>query len=702
MNNNNKCNPNDDINCYFNHQWIDKTDIPNDKNEYSSFTELSDNIEKELINILKNNSNENLSNFYQSLQNPNEELFKTLLQKIDSVKYENILDLLCLLTKHGINHIFKISIIKDIYQENINRLYINSDGFFGLQYYYNDKSIMSTYKIFVKKLIEKVCSNLEINNININHIIDMETMMAVEGISISEENQIETSYYSYTKKELFTNELMCNKFGKKIWLYLFKKLNINHAETIILNYPSMFTLITQLLISIKNNKELFETFKSFLKWNVIIKLTSCNHNYRNIYFEYFIKPLKGIKEMTSLDKFNFNLCERYVGNLISEIYNLSQDKNKCKVVKNMIDLILEATKQTINETKLQYKTKEQAILKLNSLDVCVGKPKKYENYKSIKLSNNDLLNNIFKIEQFFFNKYIIDRIDKPNDSDYWEMQSYEVNAYYNPSTNQIVIPYGIMNKPYFSIDRHPVINFGSLGAIIGHEIIHGFDNEGRKFDYKGIYRDWWTELDSKYYQSNVDKIIKHYNKIIISDIKINSELTIGENIADIGGICMSYKAYYNYLHNDIIHDTYYYELLNPKGFNSKTLTDVNVELKNKDKCYVLRIITQFFFMGWAETWKKIMTKKHLIDLINIDVHSPSPIRINAVLSHVPFFYDTFLIDNKDKMYIKPEERNDFMIFDPNMKQLCSNNDTNKNILHKSLKNILLIHEKQEMLKLNNI
>lgn len=673
---NNTCNPNNDINCYFNHQWIHNTNIPNDRNEYSSFTELSDKIEKELVNILKNNSNENLTNFYQSIQNPDETQLKSLLETIDNCSTDNILDILVLLIKRGFNHIFNINIIKDINQENINRLYITSDGYFGLQYYYNDNNIMTKYKIFVKKLTEKVCSNLQINKINENHIIDMEKMMAIEGISIKEESQIETSYYSYTKKELFTDELMYNKDGKKIWLYLFNKLNINHASTIVLNYPYMFTLITKLLISIKTNNELFEILKSFLKWNVIIKLTSCNHNYRNIYFEYYAKLIRGINEMTSLDKYNFNLCERYVGNLIAEIYNVSQDKNKCKAVKSMIDLILESTKQTINESKLQDKTKEEAILKLNLLKVCVGKPKKYENYKSIKLSNNNLIDNIFKIEELFYNKYVIDKIDKEYDNEFWEMFSYDVNAYYNPSSNQIVIPYGIMNEPYFSINRHPIINFGSLGAIIGHEIIHGFDNEGRKYDSKGIYRDWWTELDSKYYQTNVDKIINHYNKISISNLKINAELTIGENIADIGGLCMSYKAYYNYLHDKINHSLYY------------------SEVKDKDKCFVLKVITQFFFMGWAETWKKIMTKKHLIDLINVDVHSPSPVRINAVLSHIPFFYDTFLINENDKMYINKNERNDFMIFIPNMKQFCLQSNINKDSLYHSLNKILWIHRQK--------
>lgn len=248
----------------------------------------------------------------------------------------------------------------------------------------------------------------------------------------------------------------------------------------------------------------------------------------------------------------------------------------------------------------------------------VGYPKKIRNYSKLKLSNN-----IFT-QMMLINEYLIKmnfkKLNKSPDTEHWSMGAHEINAYYNPIQNEMVFPAGILQPPFFDINKPDAYNYGTIGFIIGHEICHGFDDQGGAFDEKGNLKNWWVRSDEKKYKAKIKLLQKQFDKIKLENNKINGTLTLGENIADLCGGTIAFNA----------------------------LKKANKNLTLEDK--------KLFFISYAKLWRQKMRSKELSHLIKSDVHSPGILRVNEVLKNMDDFYETFDITKNDKMYIKPENR----------------------------------------------
>jgi putative endopeptidase len=272
-------------------------------------------------------------------------------------------------------------------------------------------------------------------------------------------------------------------------------------------------------------------------------------------------------------------------------------------------------------------TKQKALEKLDAMMVKVGFPDKWKDYSSLEINRNSYVANIRNAAMFNF-RLNMDKLGKPVDRTEWLMTPQTVNAYYNPTTNEIAFPAGILQPPFFNLYADDAVNYGAIGVVIGHEMSHGFDDEGRNFDKEGNLTDWWTKEDSDKFKELTQILVEQYSRFIAIDtLHLNGELTLGENIADNGGLTMSYLAYQK-------------------------------SLAGKAKPAPIDGFTddQRFFLSYANVWRQIIRDKELMRDVKEDVHSPGRFRVNGAVFNIPEFYKAFEISPEDPLYIPEGKR----------------------------------------------
>ena len=265
-------------------------------------------------------------------------------------------------------------------------------------------------------------------------------------------------------------------------------------------------------------------------------------------------------------------------------------------------------------------TKKKAIEKLNAITRKIGYTDKWKDYKGLDINRDSYFKNIMNATQWNY-QYEVSQVGKPVDRTQWGMTPPTVNAYYNPSNNEIVFPAGILQPPFFNADADDAVNYGGIGAVIGHELTHGFDDQGRNFDAKGNLSSWWTSEDSAKFVSKAQVIVNQFNEYKVLDtIHVNGELTLGENIADLGGVTISYEAFKR----------------TKQGKGDEKIDGLTPE--------------QRFFLGFATIWAGDLRPEAQAQRIITDPHSPGLYRVNGTVSNLPEFYKAFGITNNDEMY----------------------------------------------------
>ncbi len=271
-------------------------------------------------------------------------------------------------------------------------------------------------------------------------------------------------------------------------------------------------------------------------------------------------------------------------------------------------------------------TRKAAQEKLSKFTPKIGYPNKWRDYAALTVKADDLLGNVYRINEFE-HAYHIAKLGKPIDREEWYMTPQTVNAYYNPEMNEIVFPAAILQPPFFNLKADDAVNYGGIGAVIGHEISHGFDDQGSRYDGDGALRNWWTDEDRKNFEVRTKALIAQYSQYEpLPGYKVNGELTIGENIADLAGMSIAYKAY----------------RLSLNGKEAPVIDGLTGD--------------QRFFMGWAQVWQRKYREQNLISRLKTDYHSPSEYRCNGVVTNLPAYYDAFGVKAGDKLYKAPEQR----------------------------------------------
>jgi putative endopeptidase len=275
---------------------------------------------------------------------------------------------------------------------------------------------------------------------------------------------------------------------------------------------------------------------------------------------------------------------------------------------------------------MSAETKTKALKKLAAFSVKIGYPDKWETYQGLDIERNDYVGNIQRVNKWKYN-FAVTKLGKPVDKKHFNMTPPTVNANYNPTKNEITFPAGILQFPFFDFKADDAVNYGGIAAVIGHEMTHGFDDQGRQYDADGSLHDWWTKADAEKFNSRADKVVEQYNGYTILDtLHINGKLTLGENLADLGGLSIAYEAF-------------------KKTAQGKSNTKIDGFTPD-----------QRFFLSWAQVWRSKIRPEAAAQRILTDPHSPDQFRGNAPLTNIDAWYTAFNVRSGDRLYKKPEER----------------------------------------------
>lgn len=405
----------------------------------------------------------------------------------------------------------------------------------------------------------------------------------------------------------------------------FKALGIENIEDINIHQPNFFKELNTMM------KELpLDEWKTYLSWQIINNNASLlSSDYEQIRFDFYGKKLSGTEKMQDRWKrvvgaINGNLGEA-MGKLYVEKYFPQEAKERMlELVGNLKIALGESIK---NLDWMSAPTKEKALEKLNAIVVKVGYPNKWLDYSSIEITDHNYLQNSWNCDAFNYHDNL-NKIGKPVDREEWGMTPQTVNAYYSPNMNEIVFPAAILQPPFFDMNADDAVNYGAIGVVIGHEMTHGFDDQGRLYDKNGNLNDWWTKEDADNFKAKTQILVNQYdNYIMLDSLHINGQLTLGENIADNGGLFIAHEAL----------------------------------LRSFEKNGILNAIDslsydQRFLISYAQVWRQNIRDKELMRRLKEDVHSPGEARVNAGVANIPWWYEAFKIQPEDKYYIAPDQR----------------------------------------------
>lgn len=453
-------------------------------------------------------------------------------------------------------------------------------------------------------------------------IFRFETELALISKSNTELRDPQANYNKMTLKE-FEAEYPNIPLRK---LALADGISEKDIQEMVVGQPAFFTGLDKLAALLTADE-----WKAIMEWDVIQSSASClTDEIREANFDFFGKTMSGRKEDYPLWKRATNQVEGAMGEALGKMYceryfPESSKKMMEELVKNLQTSLGERIKA---QTWMSDSTKENALVKLSKFYVKVGYPNKWTDYSKLVIDpQKSFYENVLATRVFAFDKMVGDKAGKPVDKDEWYMTPQTVNAYYNPTTNEICFPAGILQRPFFDPKADEAFNYGAIGVVIGHEMTHGFDDQGRQYDADGNLHDWWTATDAKGFNERADLYANFFDNIeVLPGLHSNGRFTLGENLADHGGLMVAFNAF-----------------------------------KNATKDHPLKTIDGFtpeqrFFIAYAGVWGQNITDQEIRNRVKRDPHALGEWRVNGALPHIQAFYDAFGIKPGDKMYLPENER----------------------------------------------
>jgi predicted metalloendopeptidase len=398
----------------------------------------------------------------------------------------------------------------------------------------------------------------------------------------------------------------------------------NKASYVIVGQPSYITGFNEVL-----NKTELDTVKAYFQWQVLREFSPfLSKAFVDERFEFYGKTLSGVKEQEPRWKRGVATVEGALGEALGREYTAQYFPPERKArMQELVKNVLAAYRESIDGLDwMGPETKKEAQAKLAKFNPKIGYPNKWRDYSKLAIKKDDLVGNAMRTATFAYNRNI-NKLGKPIDREEWGMTPQTINAYYNSRLNEIVFPAAILQPPFFNMAADDAVNYGAIGAVIGHEIGHGFDDKGSQSDGDGNLRNWWTAEDQARFKAKTDMLVKQYAAFEpVPGYHVNGELTLGENIGDNSGLAIAYKAYKISLH----------------GQPAPVIDGLSGD--------------QRFFMGFGQVWRSKMRDEAQINQVKTDPHSPGQFRANGTLRNQAAFYEAFGVKEGDKMYLKPEER----------------------------------------------
>ncbi|MBP9792523.1 MAG: M13 family metallopeptidase [Flavobacterium sp.] len=637
--------PGDDFFRFVNGTWYDKTEIPADKTRWGSFDELRQNTDKDALAILKEAAAKKLDpksdqakavNVYRTFMDTvarNKQGIKPLkpyLAKINAIKsIAEVNQLITEMTPEGGLGFYSAGIGPDAKNSNKNVVYI-SLGSLGLpdrDYYVSEdkdsKEKREKYVAHVARMLQFLGEKPEMAQKNAEKVLALETEMARPRLDRVERRDRRKTYNPMTVAELQKLTPSVN------WNGYLQGIGIGKIDTLVVSQPKYMTALEDIF---KTNK--IEDWKAYLRWTLINKSTGVlTTDIENANWDFYSKTLTGALKQRPREERALQVVNGTVGEALGKLYVERKFPAEAKEkAKAMIENVFLAFENRINNLPwMTPETRKGAIEKLRKSTVKIGYPDKWKDYSKLVIASKEeggnYYDNMKNVARWGFEENLAD-LQKPVDKTRWGMSPQTVNAYFNPSYNEIVFPAAILQPPFYDYKADEAVNYGGIGAVIGHEISHGFDDSGSRYDADGNLKNWWTEDDLKQFTGLGGALAAQYSALEpLPGTFVDGKFTLGENIGDLGGVNAAYDGL---------------QLFLKKNGNPGLIDDFTPE--------------QRFYISWATIWRSKMRDEAIKNQVKTDPHSPGMYRAYVPLQNVDAFYKAFDIKEGDKLYLHPEKR----------------------------------------------
>ena len=630
--------PQDDLFRHVNGRWIERTEIPADKARYGSFLVLHEEAEQAVREIIEEAQSaepgteaRKVGDLYASFMNEQHanllgttpiagQLVEVAL--IGSV--DTLLETLGRLERQGISGFVQLYVDNDPGNPERYLVFVEQGGI-GLpdESYFREErfeSVREAYRSHLERMFR--LADLEEPEARAARVFELETAIAAVHWDNVASRDSEKTYNLYQ----WADASSAASVDLNIWR---EAMGVPDGafDELVLRQPSFVEGLGGLL-----TEDRLPAWKDWLAWQVIRSNAAyLSDDFVEANFDFYGRTLTGTPQLRERWKRGVSLVEGAMGEAVGRIYVERHFPPTAKAAMDeLVENLVEAYRQSI--TGLEWmgeKTRAKALDKLAKFTPKIGFPVKWRDYSSLEVGD-ELVANVRATAEFEFNREL-GKIGKPLDRDEWFMTPQTINAYYNPGFNEIVFPAAILQYPFFDAERDAAANYGAIGAVIGHEIGHGFDDQGSKYDGDGRLTDWWTEADRAAFEERTKALIAQYDalkpeQLDGDDHHVNGALTIGENIGDLGGLAIAWKAY----------------VLSLDGAEPPVIDGLTG--------------AQRFFLSWAQAWQMKGRDEEVIRLLAIDPHAPNEFRCNQIVRNIDEFYTGFGVTSDDALWLDPAER----------------------------------------------
>lgn len=633
--------PQADLFAYANGSWLKNTAIPDDKSSWGSFNILHEKSLGQLQQIIEESANSNqsgganakISAFYRAWLNEEEIERKGLspianeLTAINQANnFRDIVTLFGLHNEIGLDSPLNFWVGQDDKDSTRYIVYLSQSGL-GLpdrDYYFDQtergQEILSKYQTFIETLlsVSGLAQNNTVAKQAATRIIALESKLAKHHWTKVANRDSEKTYNKRTGQQV--NQAL-NNYHFDVFS---AGIGVADQADFIVQQPDYLNALNNLATEVD-----LQSWKDYFRFNLLISFAPyLNSPVEQAHFEFYNRTLNGQPEQQARWKRAISSINGHMGELLGQLYVAKHFPPEAKArVTELVNNLITAYRASILELEwMSPETKTKALVKLEQFTPKIGYPDKWKDYSTLLVVHDDLAGNIKRARVFNHTRQL-DKLGQPVDRDEWFMTPQRVNAYYNPGMNEIVFPAAILQAPFFDLNADDAVNYGGIGGVIGHEIGHGFDDQGSKYTGEGNLENWWTDQDRKDFEQRTQQLVEQYERFeALPGIFINGELTLGENIGDLGGLSIALKAY----------------VLSLKGEAAPIMDGFSGR--------------QRVFLGWAQAWRVKRREELAEKLLKIDPHSPPNYRVNGVVPNIDGYYTAFDVQPGDPLYLPPDQR----------------------------------------------
>ena len=627
--------PQDDLYRHFNGGWLKTAQIPADRASDGAFITLRIQSEARVREIIEGATGSDeatkIANIYKSFMDAAAVNAKggspiaAELAEVDSIaSLSDFISTLSKLEAKGTSGIFGTFIYADMKDASTNIIYLQQGGIsLPDEAYYRDEKYADIRTAYVSH-IEAMFTLAEVSDPagNAAKVMALETSIASHHWDQVKDRDATLTYNKLNRSEV---KALMPAFDWELYL-TDGEIPAIVLDSVIVQQPSFFEGLGTILASFDA-----AAWKAWLKWHIVSGAAPyLSDDFTNENFAFFGKTLSGTPELRERWKRAVSMIEGSLGEAVGKVYVEKYFPAEAKArMEKLVANLIEAYRISINELAwMSPDTKVKALEKLGKFRPKIGYPDKWRDYSALQTTPDDLYGNVGRVVKFQ-RDHELSKIGKPVDRDEWHMAPQTVNAYYNPVMNEIVFPAAILQPPFFGLDHDDAVNYGAIGAVIGHEIGHGFDDQGSKYDGDGALNNWWTDADRAAFEERTKALIAQYDALIpeeAPDVTVNGALTIGENIGDLGGLAIAFKAYQ----------------ISLGGKPSPVIEGMSGEKR--------------LMLSWAQVWRAKVRPEEMRRRIATDPHSPAEFRCNQILKNFAPFYQEFGVTDKDALWLEEQAR----------------------------------------------